>query len=304
MLICQKCGRKLPDRAKFCDGCGAYVEKSRKDEQGKRKEFYDGEVHKCPRCGSVMNAFQAKCECGHEFRGIETVNSVQTLATKLERICNERQKIELIKTFPIPNTKEDIIEFMILAVSNFDANYYCTHLDEEDISDAWFAKIEQCYLKAKITFEESDLKKVENIYFEIKEKINKEKNIEEKEKAKVKQQKERNKHLKVIIPIVASFLGITLIVLAVVGFALRGFNSDPDAIRIGVSYEDLEGMHYSEVVELLEEKGFTNITTKDDGWNLLQKSGTVKSVSIDGCSEFYGFSKFLPDDLVIIYYYS
>ena len=39
----------------------------------------------------------------------------------------------------IPNTKEDIFEFMLLASSNFDAFYYATHLHVEDISDAWLS---------------------------------------------------------------------------------------------------------------------------------------------------------------------
>ena len=166
----------------------------------------------------------------------------------------------------------------------------------EEIRSRAYTDVEKDRMKAYTEVEEGKRKlEHERLQFEY-EKL--------KQKNKEKQQKERSKHLKVIIPIVASFLGIALIVLSVVGFALSGFNSDPDAIRIGISYEDLEGMHYSEVVELLEDKGFTNITTTDDGWNLFQKSGTVKSVSIDGCSEFYGFSKFLPEDLVIIYYYS
>ena len=41
---------------------------------------------------------------------------------------------------------------MLLASSNFDASYYATHLHEEDISDAWLSKVEQCYEKAKLTF--------------------------------------------------------------------------------------------------------------------------------------------------------
>ena len=116
--------------------------------------------------------------------------------------------------------------------------------------------------------------------------------------------KTTKKALKIVLPIVAGVLALSLLIFSIVGFALHGYNLDPTAIRIGISYEDLEGMQYTEVIDMLEEKGFTNITTRDEGWHLLKKSGEVKQVTIDGCDEFYGFSKFLPDDLIIIYYYS
>ena len=64
----------------------------------------------------------------------------------------------MIRSFSIPNTKEDILEFMILAASNIDLKLY----GEEDraginspqrlISDAWLAKFEQAYEKARFSF--------------------------------------------------------------------------------------------------------------------------------------------------------
>lgn len=113
----------------------------------------------------------------------------------------------------------------------------------------------------------------------------------------------RKKFLKVFLPIFGGILGLALIIFAIVGFALRGFNTDPSAIRLGVSHEDFEGMDYLDVEDMLQEKGFTNIILKEEGWNIFKKSGEVKSVTIDGCDEYYGYSKFLPDDQIIIYYY-
>ena len=121
----------------------------------------------------MLNSFLTNCPtCGYELRGVRTANSIQDFAKKIENCPSEKRMIELIRNFPIPNTKEDILEFMILASSNFDVKYYQKHLDEEDSSDAWLAKIEQCYKKAKTTLNAHDLQKVEEIYNEVKDKIN------------------------------------------------------------------------------------------------------------------------------------
>ena len=74
-------------------------------------------------------------------------------------------------------------------------------------------------------------------------------------------------------------------------------------IEIGYSSWDLVGKQYSDVVTLLEEKGFTYIITKEDGWNLFKKSGEVKKVTIKGEEEFLDWDKFLSDAKIIIYYY-
>lgn len=124
-----------------------------------------------------------------------------------------------------------------------------------------------------------------------------------KNQSKSEKSKKHKKALKVAIPLASSALVLFLIFFSIFGFALRGFNSDPSAIRLGVSHEDFEGMQYSDVTDMLEAKGFTNIVVKEDGWNIFKKTGEVKKVTIDGCDEYYGYSKFLPDDQIIIYYY-
>ena len=124
-----------------------------------------------------------------------------------------------------------------------------------------------------------------------------------KNQSKSEKSKNTKKALKIVIPVVSSILALLLLIFSVIGFALRGFNLDPSAIRLGVSYEDFEGMQCSDVCDMLEEKGFTNIITKEESWNIFKKSGEVKKVTIDGCEEYYGYSKFLPDDQIIIYYY-
>ena len=71
-----------------------------------------------------------KCECGYEFTTAKATTSVQKLSEKIEEInalgdkegCSvaEREKriCDAIEMFSVPNTKEDILEFLTLAVSN------------------------------------------------------------------------------------------------------------------------------------------------------------------------------------------
>ena len=179
MAYCNNCGKELNGEMKFCPHCGSPVEKHEKN--AKRETICDGEIHKCPNCGEVLESFTAVCpSCGYEIRGAKTSASVGEFSMRLSASENDERKIGLIRSFPIPNTKEDILEFMILAASNFDANCYVFSADGKKIADAWLAKIEQCRQKAEITFSgESDFLKIQNIYDKIHTQIKK---LEQKEK--------------------------------------------------------------------------------------------------------------------------
>ena len=168
MAFCTNCGQQVAEGAKFCANCGTPI--SQNTSNTERKTVFDGEIHKCPHCGEVLKAFETVCPtCKFELRGAKGSSTVKDLAEKLENATSEKQRIIIIKNFPVPNTKEDIFEFMLLASSNFDASYYVTHLHEEDISDAWLTKIEQCYQKAKLAFgDHSNFERIESVYLTIK----------------------------------------------------------------------------------------------------------------------------------------
>ncbi len=87
----------------------------------------------CPNCGKQIPPMTLKCECGYEFNSTNSSSIVQHLMDKIEQIqsapinnsnskeemANRRKRIrDTISVFPVPNTKEDIIEFLSLAVSN------------------------------------------------------------------------------------------------------------------------------------------------------------------------------------------
>lgn len=156
MSFCTNCGAQIAEGAKFCTNCGAA---STRPESG-RKTVYDGNVHKCPNCGEALTAFASVCPtCGYEIRGKSAVASVQTFYSDLSKAQTTEQKDRMIRNFPIPNTKEDIIEFMILASSNILGE------DERDIYEAWLAKFEQAYQKALILFAgDPDIVRIQQIY--------------------------------------------------------------------------------------------------------------------------------------------
>lgn len=75
------------------------------------------------------------------------------------------QIINLIQSFPIPNTKEDIMEFAVLAISNVEPDAFSTQYNsvpKKAMSNAWMSKFEQAYQKGKLMFGNSP--ELENIY--------------------------------------------------------------------------------------------------------------------------------------------
>lgn len=185
MAFCINCGQELADGAKFCASCGKAVNN---DSTNQRKTVYDGEIHKCPNCGDILDAYEFVCEtCGYERRGAKSANSVSELQKRLSDLYAKRppkkiktvfehaisggqltnideEIVNLIKSFVIPNNKEDILEFAILAASCIDVKVYGSvdgerynmlNPAQREISDAWLTKLEQAYEKAKIMFENS-----------------------------------------------------------------------------------------------------------------------------------------------------
>ena len=144
MGFCINCGHALAEGAHFCGNCGVAIGEAHTESE-QRKSVYDGELHKCPNCAEMLNSFMSSCpSCGYELRGSKSKSRVDELATKLELAESAEQKISIIRNFYVPNTKEDIYEFVILATSNMNSYDY----DYE----AWEAKLQQAYQKATLSF--------------------------------------------------------------------------------------------------------------------------------------------------------
>lgn len=97
----------------------------------------EGDLKKCPSCGAPVPSFRIKCDdCGYEFRNIESSKSIKDffILLKDEPLVKHSS---IINNFPVPNTKEDIIEFLTLAIGN------CRELSQKE---------KQSYLDLKNVF--------------------------------------------------------------------------------------------------------------------------------------------------------
>lgn len=274
MQFCPYCGTKLDEGARFCKNCGKAVsdtaEQAPKAQQpespdgnpSERKTVYEGYIHKCPNCGEVLDSFAVNCPaCGYEFRGVKGAISVREFAKKLEEIESTRptsrfrfkkvlenqntvnetdmKKISLIRSFVIPNTKEDMLEFLILASSNINLQRYndfdAISESEKAVSDAWQAKFEQAYEKAKLSFGDTpEFKKIHAIY---------EKKTGEVEKSKKKR--------------VYFWIGFTgsIVLLFVLLFGVLFGMAGSESREIEAENERLEAI-VQEVYDALENKNF------------------------------------------------
>lgn len=203
MAFCGNCGCKLIEGAKFCQKCGHPVRESGQRVEEERRREYAGKIYKCPSCGEVLRSFEAKCPaCGLELRGVKATSSVREFALKLEAIEARResekvksvfaqarskqeisktdaQKINLIQSFAVPNAKEDILEFMILATASINTSSFGTfyvNKSEEAIANAWLTKVKQIYAKAHSSYGgDADFAQINNLYNNCVQDVNRQK---------------------------------------------------------------------------------------------------------------------------------
>lgn len=142
-----------------------------------------GDVRKCPSCGAHYQAGSIYCvECGHEFTGVQASTAVARFSEMLRDIemrnasqgsllkdtlammgfggdGRQREIATAIQTFPIPNSKEDLLEFILFLKPKaemkskrgaFDRIASMSHssLDESRIYEAYKEKYEECLNKA------------------------------------------------------------------------------------------------------------------------------------------------------------
>lgn len=176
MSFCTNCGSKLVDGAKFCMNCGSTTLNHFSEDGSTRQTVYEGVIHKCPNCGDVLESFRSNCpSCGYEIRNTSATNSVVSFYNDLVLAETTEQRNYLIRNFPIPNSKEDIMEFMLLTSSNIWGE------DNKDISESWMAKFDLCYQKALLVLKnDDDLNRVQQIYRDCQSKFESEKNRKKK----------------------------------------------------------------------------------------------------------------------------
>lgn len=140
-----------------------------------------GEVRKCPTCGAFVEPFTTRCpECGFEFTEVGCVSSFEELSRRLSEIDSSRlanilentwdggesriqKKKQIIATFPIPTAKEDLLEFLSMALPLAKKQKQKVGLfptvralsaarvdpEQNALADAWRSKVEQVITKAR-----------------------------------------------------------------------------------------------------------------------------------------------------------
>ena len=208
MPFCSECGSKLELNAKFCNVCGKKV--GEPSTSNTINNVSDGNIKmvNCPRCGSPIDSFVAVCSyCGCEIRNATANSAVKEFEKKLEQIeatkkpssmigeaalamlgvaggtnITDQKIANLIANYPVPNNKEDIMEFLIMAVSNIDEEAYdktfngygVNSTGKQAITAAWKSKYNQMYHKARLMFpEEKRLDEINKMYEAKQKKINK-----------------------------------------------------------------------------------------------------------------------------------
>ena len=259
----------------------------------------------------LLKAFTTVCPtCSYELRSVKTNSPVEALAKKLEQTSNLDEKIELITNFYIPNTKEDIYDFFILAVSNLEDKWY-------DTDDAWRAKLEQAYHKARLSLGNTpEFDYLEKLYNRTSKEVTKRENS-------IAAIFRRNKIASITALLIGG--GILMLVIGIIlfsatsaeenfgaswgglMFAIIGINfliaptwvleeikkkenknkkknavqkQNRSVLPIGKDAEDFYQENYDDMAEYLRSKGFKNVVTKAEKKGLLDTEGAIKAISV------------------------
>ena len=138
-------------------------------EENKKNNSKFGIVNKCPHCGAVVEAGSVKCaDCGYTFRGIEANSSVERLS-KLIREAEEQYPANamaemfgiskrmtvipsIISNFPVPTTKEDLLEFILFLEPKTKVNRGQDLAYDQKKCQAFKKKYNECINKARLFF--------------------------------------------------------------------------------------------------------------------------------------------------------
>lgn len=189
MAYCPNCGTKLVDGDVFCGNCGKRIEAAAAPCEPVFSQAPTGEsesltketkpkssITRCPACGEIVDKNAVICpSCGFGIRDVAD-GSIALLSQKLDLIESKRpqkrkkdendtisatdeRKISLIRSWPIPNSKDDLIEFAAMASGNCIAppKLGIDRIAAEDaLAEAWRSKFDQTYAKAEHLFGDSD----------------------------------------------------------------------------------------------------------------------------------------------------
>lgn len=147
-----------------------------------------GNVLTCPSCGAQVKAGAARCEeCGYAFTNISATNSARELQRKIEEFDRRnterlgkqssglmdmfngmnalnkqkqdqqaaKSKLNMISTFPVPNSRADLLDLMSMVEVQMDASGPHDGVNmahQENMSYAYWLLFSNCINKARISF--------------------------------------------------------------------------------------------------------------------------------------------------------
>ncbi len=105
-----------------------------------------GEVQHCPNCGAVVPESASVCpKCGYEFSEIAANSSSMILAALLAQCESDKDKCQAIETFPLPNSKADLLEFVTALKPRIQKI-------DSPLADAYLIKYQEIIEKIKVSF--------------------------------------------------------------------------------------------------------------------------------------------------------
>lgn len=105
-----------------------------------------GELQHCPRCGEVVPESASVCpKCGYEFSNIAANTSSVNLAVLLAATDDYDEKYQIIETFPLPNSKADLIEFATALKPRIKKV-------NDPLAEAYMTKYQELIEKIKVSF--------------------------------------------------------------------------------------------------------------------------------------------------------
>lgn len=106
----------------------------------------------CPRCGASVQSMQLTCpECGFEFNNKEANASARELMKLLSECSDTEKQVSIIENYPIPNTRENLIEFITSCMGRCRISLSeLSSSDKAEICMAWRRLSQQVVIKAQL----------------------------------------------------------------------------------------------------------------------------------------------------------
>lgn len=175
MIYCPNCGSAISRLDATCRFCGAQI--ANKKASKTVKEFAE-ELMKIEESAPEEPGENAY---GGPFSSLYPKEYRRELAKSMEKAMGNKtfeKKISLIQSFPIPNSVEEISEFILLAVASINVEYGkksisnalfgkqgAIYYTEVKLATTWISKMEQAYHKAEIAFPDDPVfQKIKEIY--------------------------------------------------------------------------------------------------------------------------------------------